>query len=129
MRATLLAPTALAFATALGATAAWADMGPKPTIAIAFTPDKAGVGIAHGELLQCADPKCAASHPLQRMGPQNFGCELLSCSGRAYGFATWQSLELTLTDGRKLRSAPFSGGGFNAQYKARIVGGALKVAP
>jgi hypothetical protein len=114
---------------ALAASAAWADTGPKPTIAIAFMPDKPGVAIAHGELLECADKRCAAPHELQKLGPQRFGCQPLACSGLAYGFSDWQVLQLTLTDGRAGRSFPFARGGFDSHYTARIVGGFLKVAP
>ncbi len=114
---------------ALAATAAWADTGPKPTISITLTPDRTGVAIKNGDLLECADARCANPQPLRRVGPQRFGCEPLACSGMAYGFSSWQVLQLTLTDGRSLRSAPFARSGFNAQYKARIVGGTLKVQP
>ncbi len=113
----------------LAATAAVADTGPKPTIGIAFTPDRPGVAIKAGELLECQDRRCATSHPLQRLGPQGFACQALACTGRAYGFSDWQALKLTLTDGRVLKSAPFGQAGFDSRYKARIVGGALKVAP
>src|SRR5689334_11654405 len=113
----MLRSAALGALISMMAASALADIGPKPTIAITLAPDRPHVAIRQGELLECDDRRCAAPRPLRRLGPQHFDCQALACSGLAYGFADWLVLRLTLTDGRRLRSAPFAHEGFDARYK------------
>jgi hypothetical protein len=109
-------------------TAVCADIGPKPTIAFRFS-DGAGVQIADGQLLECDDARCAAPKPMPQMGPQTFSCEPTSCSGRAYGFPHYLELALTLSDGRRLTSAPFAKTRFDQTFTVTVRRGALRVAP
>jgi hypothetical protein len=127
MLAKTIAKLSIACLAAALSTGAWADMGPKPTLSIRFSPPVASVSIASGQLLQCKDLACANPTPLKPLGPQRFGCGAMSCFGRAYGFAPYAKLALTLSDGRTLTSAVFKTKGFNGAYHARIVVGKLLV--
>jgi hypothetical protein len=107
---------------------AMADIGPKPTITLHLKAAP-GVRITEGELLECEDAHCAAPTPLQRLGPQGFGCRADSCSGQAYGFSEYEQVALTLADGRHLTSAPFVKTQFNQTFDMKIRHGRLRVTP
>jgi hypothetical protein len=122
-RMLLLAALALALPSA-----AMADIGPKPTIAFNL---KAGpdVRIAEGVLFECDNARCATRTPLQRLGPQGFGCKARACSGQAYGFSEYVELQLTFADGRRLTSPPIAKTDFDESFDVAIRDGRLKVTP
>jgi hypothetical protein len=91
-----------------GAQAALADIGPKPTMAFAFSFAKKRLTVAKGSLLMCEDARCSLANPLERLGPQGLTCEARACSATAYGFARFARLEVTLSNGRTLRSNVFT---------------------
>jgi uncharacterized low-complexity protein len=122
--------TAVAFAVAMGCfQTALADIGPKPTMSFVFSFPEKTLEISKGTLLQCGDEKCGDAKPLAALGPQGFGCESKSCSARAYGFARFSMLEVTLSDGRTLRSNVFASKAFNASFRATVDSAGLTVRP
>jgi len=106
-----------------------ADIGPKPTMAFTFAPDKPGLGIVRGELLECGKADCADARRLKRLGPQGIDCSAMSCNARAYGFARYNRLRISFSDGRTLASNIFRPAGFNARYRVRVMRRALDVRP
>jgi len=105
-----------------------ADIGPKPTIemSVVFSGREA-FDLAGTVLLQCSDRSCKDAAPLKKLGPQRFSCEGANCGGLAYGFARFGMLELTLPDGRKLRSNVFGKSAFEARYSVEISGTGVRV--
>ena len=118
---------ALALAMMAAPQVVFADIGPKPTISFVFAFDRPGVGITDGALLECEDAKCASPAPLGQLGPQRFICQATSCDGMAYGFSAHAVLEVTLSDGRVLRSGVFPQKDFNAKFKVAVKGSVLEV--
>jgi hypothetical protein len=119
---------ALAALAALAAAGdAGADIGPKPTAAFAFSFPRQDLTIRTGALLQCERAGCETGKPLQPLGPQRFGCQARRCWATAYGFARLERLEVTLSDGRTLRSDVFENKAFDAKYDVTIQGGKLVV--
>jgi hypothetical protein len=106
-----------------------ADIGPKPTMSFDVAFDRPGLTIASGSLLMCSEATCADAAPLKRLGPQGFDCDATSCFARAYGFAAFGRLVITLSDGRTLKSNVFARAGFDARYRAVVRAGALSVHP
>jgi hypothetical protein len=109
--------------------AAHADMGPKPTMTFAFTFAKAGQSIRSGVLLTCEDAGCAKPEPLPREGPQGFDCQPQSCFARAYGFRTYAMLDLTMSDGRTLKSNVFNTQTLLGKFKVAVGAVGLDVQP
>lgn len=109
-----------------GSNAARADMGPKPTMAISL-PDNLPDQVVDGELLLCKDPFCLIAKPLEAAGPQNFSCGGRSCSGRAYGFASFMQLKLIFATHAPITSHVFSKKAFDAKFKASYEEGSLKL--
>jgi hypothetical protein len=107
---------------------AWADIGPKPTMDFTFTLP-ASVQIRSGVLYNCEDAACANPAPLRRLGPQGFGCEATRCGARAYGFGHYFQLELTLTDGRIVKSPVTKVAGFDSRYHGVVKGQGLALTP
>lgn len=100
-----------------------ADVGPKPTIAFAFTQDFDGeaVTIVSGVLMQCDQADCSDAEPLgENMGPQRFTCEALTCDGLAYGFTEYGRIEIVFSDGKLRKSNVFAITDFNASYDVTI---------
>jgi hypothetical protein len=124
----LLAAGALAMA-AGAASVARADMGPKPSMTFAFTFAKAGQSIRSGVLLTCEDAECAKPEPLPREGPQGFDCEPRSCFARAYGFRPYAMLDLTMSDGRTLKSNVFKTQTLLGKFKVAVAAAGLDVQP
>jgi hypothetical protein len=110
-------------------TAALADIGPKPTMSIDVSFDHENLKIVKGSLLECQKSDCSDARPLERFGPQGFGCNDHKCGGRAYGFARYNMLEITLSDGRTLRSNIFGVSGMNSKLGAVVKGSSLAVTP
>jgi hypothetical protein len=120
----------LAVAMAAGpAGVARADMGPKPTMTFAFTFSKAGQGIKSGVLLTCDDAGCAKPEPLPREGPQGFDCQPQSCFARAYGFRPYAMLDLTMSDGRTLKSNVFNTQTLLGKFNVAVGAASLNVQP
>jgi hypothetical protein len=124
----LLVAAALTMA-AGSATVARADMGPKPSMTFAFTFAKAGQSIRSGLLLTCEDAECAQPQPLQRAGPQGFDCQPQSCFARAYGFKPYAMLDLTMSDGRTLKSNAFNTQTLLGKFKVAVGAASLDVQP
>jgi hypothetical protein len=124
----LLAAGTLAMAVG-AAGVARADMGPKPSMTFAFTFAKAGQTIKSGVLLTCEDAGCAKSEPLPREGPQGFDCQPQSCFARAYGFKTYAMLDLTMSDGRTLKSNVFNTQTLLGKFKVAVGAASLDVQP
>jgi len=100
-----------------------ADVGPKPTVEFSFKQEFSGptVTITSGTLLQCDQPDCSDAHPLPGdMGPQQFSCEALTCSGLAYGFTDYGKLEITFSDGKTRQSNIFAIQSFESCYDVAI---------
>jgi len=124
----LLAAGALAIA-AGSAGSARADAGPKPSMTFAFTFAKAGQSIRTGVLLTCEDTACSTPEPLAREGPQGFDCQPQSCFARAYGFKPYAMLDLTMSDGRTLKSNVFNTQTLLGKFKVAVGAGSLDVQP
>ena len=100
-----------------------ADVGPKPTVEFTFKQRFSGppVTITSGTLLQCDQPDCSDAYPLPGdMGPQHFSCEVLTCSGLAYGFTDYGKLEITFSDGKTRQSNIFAIKSFKSFYDVAI---------
>lgn len=110
-------------------TAALADIGPKPTMSIDVSFDRENLKIVKGSLLECQKSDCSDARPLERFGPQGFGCDDHKCGGQAYGFARYNMLEITLSDGRTLRSNIFGVSGLDSKLGAAFKGSSLTVTP
>ncbi len=106
--------------------AAQADIGPKPTLAIAL-PAALAKQVAEGELLLCQQADCADAKPLESLGPQHFFCAAEGCSGMAYGFAPFLQLRLKLRDGSILTSGVFRKNAYAAQFFATYDSGMLSL--
>jgi hypothetical protein len=123
------AAAASAVTAMVAAVPAGADVGSKPKATFAFSFPTSALTIRAGVLLQCEDAQCEAGKPLQPLGPQRFGCDARSCRATAYGFARFQRLEVTLSDGRTLRSEVFENKAFDAEYRVSLDGRKLVVRP
>lgn len=103
---------------------AQADLGPKPTMGFNFIYDTplAGVTLSIGsaKLMQCDDPACTSAQPLQDAGPQNFRCISSACGSMAYGYADYQQLVVTFSDGSTRTSNVFSPQGMNSNFVVRV---------
>jgi hypothetical protein len=99
--------------------AAWADLGPKPTMD--FYLDKGTkVTITSGSLLQSKNADGSESSPLAALGPQRFTCDSTHCFAMAYGFAPYQRLSLKFSDGKTRRSNVFVSSGMNSIYLVTV---------
>ncbi len=107
---------------------AWADLGPKPTMTFQFQEIQA-LKVVSGALLQSSEPNGEDAKPLGQYGPQRFELKPDGAFAMAYGFAPYSILELTLADGRTLRSQVFSGTGLSSYYKVTVKDGKLRVEP
>lgn len=103
-----------------------ADVGPKPSMAVTL-PDNLPADVVDGILLQCKESDCSDAKPLERLGPQNFGCSTNSCSGMAYGFSNYMQIVLRLKDSSSLVSNVFSKKAFRASFKVEYDGEKLSV--
>jgi len=128
MASRLIATAAAVSLVVAWATTSIADVGPKPTMSFAFSLGQ-NLTISKGALLMCQDEKCGDPHPLEPLGPQRFTCDPQSCHAMAYGFAPFGMIEITLSDGRTLRSNVFGRGSFNAKFRVAVVGTGLSVQP
>jgi hypothetical protein len=99
-----------------------ADTGPKPSMDFTFKQDFPGVPvtITSGILYECDQADCQDAMPLQEMGPQGFSCQATTCSALAYGFSTWQRIEIQFTDGVTRQSNIFKKTQFQASYQVTI---------
>jgi hypothetical protein len=98
-----------------------ADVGPKPTMEFAFEYETdEPLTIVEGVLLQCEDPECLESYPLEELGPQHFSCTAESCSSMAYGYAGDNRLEITFSDGVTRQSNLFGKQNYNANYTVTV---------
>ena len=103
------------------ASTAAADIGPKPTMEFSFEYETSEpLTIVTGELLQCSDPECLESFPLDRIGPQNFTCTSESCSAMAYSYAGDNRLVITFSDGVTRQSNLFGKQNFDAEYTVTV---------
>ena len=103
------------------ASTAAADIGPKPTMEFSFEyQTNEPLTIVEAELLQCEDPECLASHPLDKIGPQDFSCTAESCSSMAYSYAGDNLLVITFSDGVTRQSNLFSKQNFDAEYTVTV---------
>lgn len=107
---------------ALSAEPVSADVGPKPSMEFNFIQGFKGepLQIISGVLLQCEQADCRDAKPLPERGPQRFTCEAMQCSALAYGFSTYNQLEITFSDGITRKSNIFPKGQFNSQYRVTI---------
>jgi hypothetical protein len=100
---------------------ALADTGPKPTADFTFVQmSNSPLTILSAKLLQCQDTSCSESKPLQDIGPQHFTCNADSCNSTAYGYAVYQRLEVTFSDGKTRLSNEFTKKSFAARYRVTI---------
>lgn len=104
------------------ASAAGADIGPKPTMAFEFvyTDDLPNLLVMDGILLECEDSACVQAKPLEELGPQSFNCYGASCHATAYGFSEYHQLRLTFSDGITRESNIFTKNAFEATYKVTV---------
>jgi hypothetical protein len=103
-----------------------ADLGPKPTESFSFVYKITKVDIVRGQLFQCDDPACQAGKPLEKLGPQNFGCRNDSCESLAYGYSKYQKLVITFADGVRVSNI-FTKSAFNAEYTVTVLQDSLQV--
>lgn len=100
-----------------------ADIGPKPTIKFVFLDEFQNV-----VLMLCDEADCSDAHPLERLGPQHFGCFTdKECSALAYGFAPYLQLVVTDLSGTTLKSAPFRKDAFEAHFTVTVDSGEVIV--
>jgi hypothetical protein len=88
---------------------AYADHGPKPSQTFRFVYQTAQpIPIWGGQLLDCADPACAAGTPIDKRVVAYFLCSTDSCNATSpTGYAQYQKLVIRFAD--KIReSAPFT---------------------
>ncbi len=99
-----------------------ADTGPKPTMTFEFTQAFAGpaVTITSGSMLECQKADCSDGQPLKQLGPQHFSCTANSCDSLGYGYAPYERLKITFSDGKTRQSNVFQQAGFDSQYKVSI---------
>jgi hypothetical protein len=101
--------------------AASADIGPKPTMEFTFEYETGvELTIVEGELLQCEDPTCSVTHPLEQLGPQGFSCTETSCSSMAYSYTGDNILVITFSDGVTRQSNQFGKQHFDAEYTVTV---------
>jgi len=106
-------------------TAAFADIGPKPTMTIRYVADP-GVKFDYKSVtLLVPDLVPGRMHhdalsPLRKVGPQRVETFPDRLWAMAYGFHGLSAIEVTLDNGKILRSNQFSKKAFDAKYEARI---------
>lgn len=119
--ALLLAAMAMAIVVLAVPHPAYADVGPKPSMEFEFIQAAgAPVVIVEAVLLQCQDPDCLQSYPLEEIGPQRFLCNAGSCSSMAYGYAEYQRLQVKFSDGKTRQSNIFRKKYFEARYQVTV---------
>ena len=98
-----------------------ADVGPKPTMTfnVVFETERP-LEIVGGQQMQCEAADCSDARPLEKLGPQAFHCDEDSCSSMAYGYATYNQLVLTFSDGVARTSNVFSSGMMNSTYRVTV---------
>jgi hypothetical protein len=108
-----------------------ADVGPKPTMDFTFKQTFTGapVTIVSGTLFECAQSDCLDAKPLVQEGPQHFSCDPSSCSALAYGFSSFNRLEIVFSDGKTRQSNIFKTTQFQASYHVSIRQDDLLVSP
>jgi hypothetical protein len=85
-----------------------ADIGPKPTMSFDFIWElEDHPTIVEGQLLQCYDTQCADTYVLEELGPQHFTCTQVACDSMAYGYARYNKLVLSFSDGATRESNVF----------------------
>jgi hypothetical protein len=78
--------------------AAYADLGPKPTMDFKFAYNVPGVEAKGGQLLMSNNPDCADAKPLQDLGPQRFSVSKTGAYALAYGFGQYRKLVIDFSD-------------------------------
>lgn len=111
----------------LFSSAAFADIGPKPSLFIHWK-TKGLIDHDSIQLLQCKDSECKESSPLQKIGPQHFSCCTTGCASLAYGYSVVSQLEGKV-DGRVVKSKPFKTEGMNIHLEVSEAKGKIQVAP
>lgn len=107
---------------------AYADIGPKPTMAFEFEP-RHNINLSSLQLLQCEHADCKDAKPLQQVGPQHFSCSEEGCDALAYGFAEFNQLAGKNDEGKAIKSNVFKAKGMTSQYTVTIKGTKLEVKP
>ncbi len=97
------------------ATTVSADIGPKPEMYFLFEYQTVNVPILGGQQIECEDAACVRGSPLQRAGPQDFGCNSTGCGSRAYGYSSYHKLVIQFSD-RTRESNVFEGRGFGGKF-------------
>ena len=103
-----------------------ADIGPKPTVDFLIA-ENSGLQLIRGELLQCGQADCSDARPLERVGPQRFGCTNEGCFGMAYGFAPYMQLRLAFENGKQLTNPVFQKKAFDARFSVIVTGETIHV--
>jgi hypothetical protein len=104
-------------------------MAPKPSMTFSVLFTEPGQTIRSGVLLTCEDAGCARPEPLPREGPQGFDCQPQSCYARAYGFPPYAMLDLTISDGRTLKSNVFNTPTMLGEFTVTVAAASLNVQP
>ena len=98
-----------------------ADVGPKPQMTFRLKFETAEpLRLLGGLQLQCQAPDCSDAEPLEELGPQSFWCGETSCSSLAYGYATYNQLELGFSDGITRTSNVFTSGSLKTEYRVTV---------
>ena len=105
-----------------------ADIGPKPSMSFEFIYQTDNVlKITSGILLQCRDPACQKTEPLDEMGLSLLTCSATACSSVAFGYAQYNRLVITFSDGKTRESNVFTKNYFEARYKVKVQEDSLQV--
>ena len=98
-----------------------ADMGPKPTMSFNFPELKSkGLTIERAVLYEGKKADGSDATPLKSIGPQRFQYGPQGCFAMAYGFAPYQRLKVTLSDGKTHWSKVFSGTGMRSYFVVTV---------
>ena len=98
-----------------------ADIGPKPSMSFKFiykTSEK--LTITAGIQLQCDDPDCKDVTPLDEIPDPILTCTKTSCSSYAFGYAQYNRLVITFSDGKTRESNVFTKNYYEAKYKVTV---------
>jgi len=105
-----------------------ADIGPKPSMSFKFiyeTSEK--LTITSGNQLQCDNPDCQDVTPLDQIEDPILTCTKTSCSSYAFGYAQYNQLVITFSDGKTRESNVFTKNYYEAKYKVTVLEDSLDV--
>lgn len=105
-----------------------ADIGPKPSMSFEFFYETSEtLTITSGIQLQCDDPACQDVDPLDEFGDPILTCTKTKCSSYAFGYAQYNRLVITFSDGKTRESNVFGKNYFEAKYRVTVLEDSLQV--